>query len=179
MALEKTIFSSKFVACLQAYLARTIAGIDQVAAERFRLKILVVAKTQIMSEIWKTLGNEEREAYRSRARDEQKRYKAEQADKVSFWWFCPPFLLWTKKGRKTCIVSIRVAGALTGGACTFSRLLFEFEGNLKGCRRSCFGFVLVRTGSKFSSNVPHLGSVGGPCFEGHRGICFRCARSGC
>ena len=37
-----------------------------------------------MSEIWKTLGNEEREAYRSRARDDQKRYKAEQADKVSF-----------------------------------------------------------------------------------------------
>lgn len=40
-------------------------------------------KNQIMSEIWKTLGNDEREAYRSRARDDQKRYKAEQADKVS------------------------------------------------------------------------------------------------
>ncbi len=38
---------------------------------------------KIMSEIWKTLGNEEREAYRSRARDDQKRYKAEQADKAS------------------------------------------------------------------------------------------------
>lgn len=38
---------------------------------------------QIMSEIWKTLSGDEREAYRSRARDDQKRYKAEQADKVS------------------------------------------------------------------------------------------------
>lgn len=38
-----------------------------------------------MSEIWKTLGNDEREAYRSRARDDQKRYKAEQADKVSLY----------------------------------------------------------------------------------------------
>lgn len=36
-----------------------------------------------MSEIWKTLSGDEREAYRSRARDDQKRYKAEQADKVS------------------------------------------------------------------------------------------------
>lgn len=40
------------------------------------------SNSKIMSEIWKTLGNEEREAYRSRARDDQKRYKAEQADKV-------------------------------------------------------------------------------------------------
>lgn len=37
---------------------------------------------KIMSEIWKTLGADEREAYRTRARDDQKRYKAEQADKV-------------------------------------------------------------------------------------------------
>ncbi|CAN0513544.1 unnamed protein product [Ectocarpus sp. 12 AP-2014] len=34
-----------------------------------------------MSEIWKTLASDEREAYRTRARDDQKRYKAEQADK--------------------------------------------------------------------------------------------------
>lgn len=40
------------------------------------------AARQIMSEIWKTMSGDEREAYRSRARDDQKRYKAEQADKV-------------------------------------------------------------------------------------------------
>lgn len=39
---------------------------------------------QIMSEIWKTMSADEREAYRSRARDDQKRYKAEQADKVGY-----------------------------------------------------------------------------------------------
>lgn len=40
---------------------------------------------QIMSEIWKTMSADEREAYRSKARDDQKRYKAEQADKVTIW----------------------------------------------------------------------------------------------
>ncbi|CAM9541797.1 unnamed protein product, partial [Laminaria digitata] len=43
--------------------------------------IAVTQQQKIMSEIWKTLSGDEREAYRSRARDDQKRYKAEQADK--------------------------------------------------------------------------------------------------
>lgn len=51
---------------------------------RFVVPLDVTCSTglQIMSEIWKTMSGDEREAYRSRARDDQKRYKAEQADKV-------------------------------------------------------------------------------------------------
>ena len=47
-----------------------------------------------MSEIWKTLSGDEREAYRSRARDDQKRYKAEQADKVSAVAWLVLFVRW-------------------------------------------------------------------------------------
>lgn len=45
-----------------------------------------LGRVKIMSEIWKTMSGDEREAYRSRARDDQKRYKAEQADKVMGRW---------------------------------------------------------------------------------------------
>lgn len=36
-----------------------------------------------MSEMWKTMSGNEKETYLSRAREDQKRYKADMAEKVS------------------------------------------------------------------------------------------------
>ena len=39
-----------------------------------------------MSEMWKTMSGDEKEAYLSRAREDQKRYKADMAEKVQYYY---------------------------------------------------------------------------------------------